>query len=79
MKKKNYKTTSTDDVHWNYRVFRYTDGSVGLHEAYYIKNKVTSWTELPMFVADTKEELLEIIKVMEQDIKRFKKILKYKK
>ena len=73
-------------THWNYRIFRYKNKlkgypdweSFGLHEAYYDdKDKVEGWTEDPIIVGDSVEELLETLDMMKKDIKRFPEILDY--
>lgn len=69
-----------DMSHWNYRIFEYSDGTLGIHETYYDKDgKVNGWTLLPLFTGDSVKELLEVLEMIKKDIKRFPKSLKYKK
>lgn len=69
---------SSDKVHWNYRIFKYDTGEVGIHEAYYRNGKLEAWTREAMIVGDSVEELLDVLEMIKKDIERFPKPVKYK-
>lgn len=68
-------------MHWNYRVFRYKDGSVGVHEAYYdtLTGEPNGWTEQPIIVGDSVKDLLDILKMIKKDILKDAPIIDYDK
>lgn len=50
---------------WNYRVLRYPDGALGVHEVFYTDGKPTSCTEDPIgAVGDDLEELRRELEAM---------------
>lgn len=56
---------------WNYRVYRYKDGSLGVHETYYDIEKAGD--EVPaqhsiIASSDTIDELIENLEVIKKDI-----------
>jgi hypothetical protein len=50
---------------WNYRVLMHRDDPdeivLGLHEVHYNDGKIVGWTEEPIIVGDTVEELLRVL------------------
>lgn len=60
------------ETHWNYRIFKYKDGAFGIHEAYYKNGKLESWTQEPIIVGDSVNELSKVLKMIQSDILRFK-------
>ena len=65
--------------HWNYRIFRYSNGDIGLHEAYYTNGKLDGWTEDAIIVGEDKKELLEVLDLMRKDILSKKRIIQWPK
>ncbi len=65
--------------YWNYRIFRYKNGGLGVHETWYDKtNKPMTWTQEPIIVGDSVKELLHVLTMMRKDIKLHPEILEYK-
>jgi len=56
---------------WNYRIFKYDDESLGLHETFYEGEKIIGYHEKPTIVGDSVDELLDVLDRMKHDIKRF--------
>ena len=63
---------------WNYRVVKYEDGTLGLHEAYYGLAKLPTLTERPIVVGETRTELLRSLRMMMRDIKSDSPVLDLK-
>lgn len=58
---------------WNYRIIRYKDGTVGLHEVHYnAKGKLLYHTANPVICGGDIAELKRVLKMMLADIKRNK-------
>lgn len=54
---------------WNYRVFKYKSGDVGIHEAYYDnKGKVNGWTKDPIIAGSSITDLLRQLTMIRKDI-----------
>ena len=57
--------------HWNYRVIRYADGDgFGLHEMHYIDGIENSWTERPIVVGKSIENINAQLSQMRVDARR---------
>lgn len=54
---------------WNYRVMRYKDGSLGIHEVYSRDGKVTNWTTDPTSIVG------EDIKALRRQLKMMTRAL----
>lgn len=49
-------------THWNYRLLKYTDGSVGIHEVYYRNNRPVACSERAVgIVADSSQTLPAVL------------------
>lgn len=59
---------------WNYRVIKHKDKLYGtyygLHEVYYHKKEIYAWSEDPMVVGDTVEEIKHTLELMLSDFKK---------
>lgn len=56
---------------WNYRVMRYKDKSIGVHEVYYDDRlNITGWTKDPIIVGDDIDELLHTLNMIKEDVER---------
>lgn len=63
---------------WNYRVMKYKDGGLGVHEVYYDKKgKVDGWTKDSIIGGQSIEELLLVVETMKKDILKDQPILDY--
>ena len=56
--------------HWNHRVMKHPDGTLGIHEVYYDKDgKPQDWEEFPSVMGETKKEMTDDLKHMEKCMK----------
>ena len=63
---------------WNYRVFKYKEGGIGLHEVYYNdKGQIQGFTQEPVISGDHIKDLLSYLSLMKKDIKKYSEILDY--
>lgn len=54
---------------WNYRVMKYKNGEVGVHEVYYDDDgKVQNWTKQAIIVGEDLKDLLDTLKMIRNDI-----------
>lgn len=64
-----------DEFSWNYRVYRYKDGSLGVHETYYNLDQEGDITQAQDSViggSETIEDLLENLEQIKDDILKCK-------
>jgi hypothetical protein len=57
--------------HWNYRLVQHDD-CVGLHEVFYNGGRVMMWSEKPIIVGDTVQEVLDVLEMMRRDTEKYR-------
>lgn len=60
---------------WHYQVMRHSNGYdewYGVHEYYPFNDNKAGWSVTPILVADTVEDLKQMLKMIEQDIYRYR-------
>ena len=61
-------------ITWRYQLMKYKEGTIGVHEIY---DNGKYWTTEPIIIGDSLEDILETLKMIENDIVNHS-ILKYK-